>query len=101
MTVTGDVINSALCGLDTTLYTVEIEKFDKFGSKYSMHKIAHAKHWHMHMSSSEGVLLLLIMGPTYLDLQISRSKGAPVVQRGALPMSVALLTFLTYSNSFI
>ena len=41
MTVTSDVINSALCGLDTTLCTVEI---DKFGSKYSMHKIAHVKH---------------------------------------------------------
>ena len=24
MTVTGDIINSALCGLDTTLHTVEI-----------------------------------------------------------------------------
>ena len=71
MTVTSDVINSALCGLDATMCTVKIDKFDKFSSKYSMHKIPHVKHWDMCMSSSEGVLLLLIMGPTFSDWQIS------------------------------
>ena len=44
MTMTGDIINQIeLCVcLDTRLHTVEI---NKFGNKYSMHKIAHAKHW--------------------------------------------------------
>ena len=41
-----------MCVLDTRLHTVEIDKFE---SKYSMHKIIHAKHWDMCMSSLEGV----------------------------------------------
>ena len=89
MTVTSDVINSASCGLDTSLRTVEI---DKFGSKYSMHKIAHVKHWDMHMSSWRGALVInhgsYTFGLTNFP-DFSRSKGAPVVWRGALPMSKA------------
>ena len=50
MTVASDIINiTKLSVLDTRLRTVEINKFDKFGSKYSMHKIAHAKYWDMHI----------------------------------------------------
>ena len=45
-------LNWTVCVLDTRLHTVEIEKI---GCKYSMYKIAHAKHWDMHMSSSERV----------------------------------------------
>ena len=31
MTVTSDIINSALCGLDTTLHTVEIDNLTNLG----------------------------------------------------------------------
>ena len=30
-------------------------EIDKIGTKYSMHKIAHTKHWELCTSSSEGV----------------------------------------------
>ena len=33
-----------------------IVDIDKFGTKYSMHKIAHAKHWELCTSSLEGCI---------------------------------------------
>ena len=42
--------------LDTRLYTVEINKFAKFGTKYSMHNIVYVKHWEMCTNSSEGCI---------------------------------------------
>ena len=38
------------------IQVVHIVDIDKFGTKYSMHKIAHAKHWELHTSSLEGCI---------------------------------------------
>ena len=35
---------------------LRIVDIDKFGTKYSTHKIAHAKHWELHTSSLEGCI---------------------------------------------
>ena len=37
-------------------YQLHIVEIDKIGTKYSMHKIAHAKHWELPTSSSEGCI---------------------------------------------
>ena len=38
------------------LIRLHIVEIDKIGTKYSMHKIAHVKHWELHTSSSEGCI---------------------------------------------
>ena len=41
---------------NTCISSQHISKIDKFGSKYSLHKIAHVQIRDMHTNSSEGVL---------------------------------------------
>ena len=36
-------------------------EIDKIGNKYSMHKIAHAKHWDLHTSSLEGCIAYCLL----------------------------------------
>ena len=59
----------------TRLCIVEI---DKIGTKYSMHKIAHAKHWELHTSSSEGCTAYWNM-----NRQTDRMKGQIFVSKQA------------------
>ena len=42
---------------NTCISSQRISKIDKFGSKYSLHKIAHVQIWDMRTSSLEGVLI--------------------------------------------
>ena len=56
-----------------------IVDIDKFGTKYSMHKIAHAKHWELHTSSSEGCTAYWNM-----NRQTDRMKGQIFVSKAGL-----------------